>query len=130
MDENIQKVVVQQTNPQDGEKFVVVSIPQESVENMQLESQLDSENISMGNPGTASTESVAVEGMHLGNPLHQETLSLKSADAPTEPVALEASTNATSSGISLGTPLLQWTPQQTMYTSAEAIQQDIQILVY
>lgn len=129
MDENLHKVVVQQTNPQDGEKFVVVSIPQETVENMQLESQLDSEN-SLGNSGTASTESVAVESMHLGNPLHQETPSLKSADAPTEPVALEASTNATSSGISLGTPLLQWTPQQTMYSSAEAIQQDIQILVY
>lgn len=130
MDENLHKVVVQQTNPQDGEKFVVVSIPQESVENMQLESQLDSENISLGNSGTASTESVAVESVHLGNPLHQETPSLKSADAPTESVALEASTNATSSGISLGTPLLQWTPQQTMYSSAEAIQQDIQILVY
>lgn len=130
MDENLHKVVVQQTNPQDGEKFVVVSIPQETVENMQLESQLDSENISLGNSGTASTESVAVESVHLGNPLHQETPSLKSVDAPTEPVALEASTNATSSGISLGTPLLQWTPQQTMYSSAEAIQQDIQILVY
>lgn len=126
MDENQQKVVVQQTNPQDGEKFVVVSIPQESVENIQLESQLDSENVSLENPGTASTESVAVEAVDLGNPLHQETLS----DAPTEPVALEASSNATSSGMSLGTPLLQWTPQQTMYTSAEAIQQDIQVLVY
>lgn len=130
MDENQQKVVVQQTNPQDGEKFVVVSIPQESVENIQLESQLDSENVSLENPGTASTESVAVEAVDLENPLHQETLSLKSADAPTEPVALEASSNATSSGMSLGTPLLQWTPQQTMYTSAEAIQQDIQVLVY
>lgn len=129
MDENQQKVVVQQTNPQDGEKFVVVSIPQESVENIQLESQLDSENVSLENPGTASTESVAVEAVDLGNPLHQETLSLKSADAPTEPVALEASSNATSSGMSLGTPLLQWTPQQTMYTSAEAIQQDIQVLL-
>lgn len=130
MDENQQKVVVQQTNPQDGEKFVVVSIPQESVENIQLESQLDSENVSLENPGTASTESVAVEAVDLGNPLLQETLSLKSADSPTEPVALEASSNATSSGMSLGTPLLQWTPQQTMYTSAEAIQQDIQVLVY
>lgn len=130
MDENQQKVVVQQTNPQDGEKFVVVSIPQESVENIQLESQLDSENVSLENPGTASTESVAVEAVDLGNPLHQETLSLKSAGTPTEPVALEASSNATSSGMSLGTPLLQWTPQQTMYTSAEAIQQDIQVLVY
>lgn len=129
MDENVQKVVVQQTNPQGEEKFVVVTIPHETMENMPLESQLDSGDMALESPLAASSEAVADESIHLESQLNQETLSLKSATAPTGSVALEGTTNASSSGVSLGTPLLHWTPQQTMYTSAEAIQQDIQILL-
>ncbi|XP_061189351.1 zinc finger protein 729-like [Saccostrea echinata] len=102
MAENLEEVLPH-TDLQTEENVVVVSIPTDSVDNIPLEGQL-----------------------------HCETLSpdiLPSDNAATEDIVLENPSGVSTSGLSLGTPLLQWTPQQTMYTSAEAIQQDIQILL-
>ncbi|XP_056011631.1 zinc finger protein 729-like isoform X2 [Ostrea edulis] len=105
MAENLPKDVLPQTSPKGEENVVVVLLPSDSeaVESVPLESQLNPENLSSD---IVTSEQLPTEGDSLENP-----------------------TGVATSGISLDTPLLQWTPQQTMYTSAEAIQQDIQILL-
>lgn len=129
MNEDLPENVLQQTDPE-NEKFVVVSIPSESVtvESLQLESQLESGIHSSDTLSAEPQESLAVADMQKKGDLSKEGLNSSEILVPTQPVAQEAHAVASSSSAS-GIPLLQWTPQQTMYTSAEAIQQDIQILV-
>ncbi|XP_062611332.1 uncharacterized protein LOC134273174 isoform X2 [Saccostrea cucullata] len=103
MAENVEEEALPHTTLQTEENVVVVSIPNDSVENIPLEGQLNCDNLSSD--------------------------ILPPDNAGTEDIVLENPSGVSTSGLSLGTPLLQWTPQQTMYTSAEAIQQDIQILL-
>jgi hypothetical protein len=106
MAENFAENVLPQTSLQGEENVVVVLLPpdSQSVESIPIENQI--------NPDNLSSDVVTSE------PAQAEASS-----------SLENPTGVSTPGISLDTPLLQWTPQQTMYTSAEAIQQDIQILV-
>lgn len=130
MNEDLPENVLQQTDPE-NEKFVVVSIPSESVtvESLQLESQLESGIHSSDTLSADPQESLAVADMQKKGDLSKEGLNSSEILVPTQPVAQEAGAVASASSSASGIPLLQWTPQQTMYTSAEAIQQDIQILV-